>query len=176
MAAGKCLHSWDSNSNVILIAPKRFSGGGHKIVNQLLQKIKGSPASQKFKFVQLKGKYKYCSYLSYRGKFSMLQKYIMWNMKFSKWNPGSLTAKTLNAEVILISEFMNSEIKTTSTKMWWSAPYFWSSEFRNKDLFSIQVFCHAARLPGVHFEKLLMGVNVFSTASPQNFSKKIIPE
>ena len=45
-----------------------------------------------------------------------------WNSNirgFLKWNPGSLSPwqKDLNVEVILISDFMNSEIRITSTKI-----------------------------------------------------------
>ena len=36
--------------------------------------------------------------------------------------------KNLYVEVILISELMNSEIRITSTKKWWSGPYFWIHE------------------------------------------------
>ena len=56
-------------------------------------------------------------------------------MKF--WHGGSL-AKKLNAEVILISEFVNAEIRITST--------FW-------------YFCQADTLPGFYFEKPLLKVH-----------------
>ena len=54
------------------------------------------------------------------------------------WQPASLPAwlKDENVEVILISEFVVSEIRINSTKYVWSDPYFWIHEFRNKDHFS----------------------------------------
>ena len=53
---------------------------------------------------------------------------------FSKWNPVSLSAcqKYLKVEVILISEFMTSEMRITSTNIVWSDSYFWIHRLRNR--------------------------------------------
>ena len=64
--------------------------------------------------------------------------------------------KGLNVEVILISGFMNSEIRITSNNF---VELILISEITNSDIRIISIlryFCQADRLPGFHFEKPLM--------------------
>ena len=58
-----------------------------------------------------------------------------------KWNSDSMAAwQKLNVEVILISEFMNSGIRTTSSLFCISGSCIWIHESRDKDHFNKEVF------------------------------------
>ena len=67
---------------------------------------------------------------------------------FLKWNPVRLSAwqKGLNVDLLLIPEFVNSEMRITSAKISLKWPLFWIHESRNKNWFNIEVFCQAARI------------------------------